>query len=77
MLTNYKAEHKRLVTMDVMVPGEQNWITLIQGDENFMIENVYYMYDKLVFTYQRNSADFIRVFSGLSGIKEPELLSEV
>lgn len=77
ILTNYKADHKRLVTMDVMVPGEQNWVTLIEGDENFMIESMYYMYGKLVVSYQKNSADGIRVYNGLNGIKALELISEV
>lgn len=77
MLTNYKAEHKRLITMDVMVPGEQNWVTLIQGDENFMIESISLLYGKLVVHYHKNNADHIKVFSGFEGIKEPELLSDI
>jgi len=63
--------------MDVMVPGEQNWVTLIEGDENFMIESMYYMYGKLVVSYQKNRADGIRVYNGLNGIKALELISEV
>jgi len=35
------------------------------------------MYGKLVVSYQKNSADGIRVYNGLNGIKALELISEV
>jgi prolyl oligopeptidase len=61
--TNYKSEYKRLITMDVMHPAEENWITLLQGDEHNIMESCYYLYDRLVVSYLSNSADYLKVFS--------------
>ena len=42
-----------------------------------MIESMAFLYNKLVVNYQYLNADHIKVFSGLDGIKVPELLTDV
>jgi hypothetical protein len=41
------------------------------------MESCYYLYDKLVIAFMKESADTLKVFDTLNGISEPKLLSEV
>ena len=76
-LTNYKAPFKRIVTLDVNYPQEENWREILVGDEDNIIESVSIMDKKAVVKYLSQAANTLKVYDINNPMEKAQLLHEV
>jgi prolyl oligopeptidase len=76
-ITNYNAPSKRIISLDINFPQEENWREIIHGGEENIIESADFIYNKLVVTYLDHGANRLRIYGLNSHETEAELLNEV
>jgi prolyl oligopeptidase len=76
-LTNYMAPNKRIISMDINYPQEENWRELLRGDDDTVIEGADFIFGKLIVTFLENGANQIKVYDLTSHEAEAKLLHEV
>lgn len=76
-LTNYKAPNKRIISLDINFPQEENWRELIRGEPENSIEGADFIYGKLLVTYLADASNNIKVYDLTSHEAQANLLHEV
>ena len=62
VLTNYKAERKRVISIDFNAPEEKNWKQLIHEDENDVVQSANIIGEKLFLNLLHNASSRIKIY---------------
>jgi prolyl oligopeptidase len=76
-LTSYKAPFKRLISLDIKFPQEENWKELLVGDKDNILTDVSFIYNKLVIECMTDTASRLKIYDMTSHEQKAILLKEV
>ena len=76
-LTNYKAPYKKVFSVDVNFPQEENWKVLLSGDESNYITGADFTNHKLVIKFSNEGAESIKIYDMTSHEERAQVVHEV
>lgn len=76
-LTNYKAPYNRLISLDIKFPQEENWKELLVGDQDNILTDVSFAFNKLIVESMTDTATQLKIFDMTSHEEKANLLHEV
>ncbi|MEW6508604.1 MAG: prolyl oligopeptidase family serine peptidase [Bacteroidota bacterium] len=62
VITNYEAPNNKIIAVDPLKPGKENWATVIPESKN-VIQNISVLDEKLLITYLQDANSKVRVYS--------------